>query len=150
MRKEKRISLYKKIWCKIRYWQNLKDISDSELAAYLNVGERTLHEYDKSAKNITLEKIDNFLYVNDMELADCCLPRKIQKIDKQNTKNKPPKLRKSAAYLLNKWLYKAKFQRCYTYSLKNSRQNSRIVEKHFLFCEHYTNSAFSENAKYER
>jgi len=70
MRKEKRISLYKKIWCKIRYWQNLKDISDSELAAYLNVGERTLHEYDKSAKNITLEKIDNFLYVNDMELAD--------------------------------------------------------------------------------
>lgn len=93
MRKEKRISLYKKIWCKIRYWQNLKDISDSELAAYLNVGERTLHEYDKSAKNITLEKIDNFLYVNDMELADCCLPRKIQKIDKQNTKNKPPKMR---------------------------------------------------------
>lgn len=80
----------------------------------------------------------------------CCLPRKIQKIDKQNTKNKPPKLRKSAAYLLNKWLYKAKFQRCYTYSLKNSRQNSRIVEKHFLFCEHYTNSAFSENAKYKR
>lgn len=70
MRKEKHISLYKKIWCKIRYWQNLKDISDSELAAYLNVGERTLHEYDKSAKNITLEKIDNFLYVNDMELAD--------------------------------------------------------------------------------
>lgn len=70
MRKEKRISLYKKIWCKIRYWQNLKDISDGELAAYLNVGERTLHEYDKNAKNITLEKIDNFLYVNDMELAD--------------------------------------------------------------------------------
>lgn len=71
----------------------------------------------------------------------CCLPRKTQKIDKQNTKNKPPKLRKSAAYLLNKWLYKAEFQRCYTYSLKNSRQNSRIVEKHFLFCEHCTNSA---------
>lgn len=70
MRKEKRISLYKKIWCKIRYWQNLKDISDSDLAAYLNVGERTLHEYDKNAKNITLERIDNFLYVNDMELAD--------------------------------------------------------------------------------
>lgn len=70
MRKEKRISLYKKIWCKIRYWQNLKDVSDSDLASYLNVGERTLHEYDKSAKNITLEKIDSFLYINDMELAD--------------------------------------------------------------------------------
>ncbi len=50
MRKEKRISLYKKIWCKIRYWQNLKDISDSELAAYLNVGERTLHEQAKHKK----------------------------------------------------------------------------------------------------
>lgn len=70
MRKENRISLYKKIWCKIRYWQNLRDISDSELAAYLNIGERTLHEYDKCAKNITLEKIDNFLYVNNMEIAD--------------------------------------------------------------------------------
>ena len=70
MRKEKRISLYKKIWCTIRYWQNLKDISDCELAAYLNVGERTLHEYDKNAKNITLEKIDNFLYINNMEIAD--------------------------------------------------------------------------------
>lgn len=70
MKKEKRIALYKKIWCKIRYWQSLKDISDSELANYLQVGERTLHEYDKNAKNITLEKIDNFLYVNNMELAD--------------------------------------------------------------------------------
>ena len=70
MRKEKRIPLYKLIWCKIRYWQQLKDISDSELAAYLNIGERTLHEYDKNAKNITLEKIDNFLYVNNMELAE--------------------------------------------------------------------------------
>ena len=70
MRKEKRIPLYKLIWCKIRYLQQLKDISDSELAAYLNIGERTLHEYDKNAKNITLEKIDNFLYINNMELAD--------------------------------------------------------------------------------
>ena len=70
MRKKKRIPLYKLIWCKIRYWQQLKDISDSELAAYLNIGERTLHEYDKNAKNITLERIDNFLYINNMELAD--------------------------------------------------------------------------------
>lgn len=70
MKKEKRIALYKKIWCKIRYWQSLKDVSDSELANYLQVGERTLHEYDKNAKNITLEKIDNFLYVNNMELFD--------------------------------------------------------------------------------
>ncbi len=70
MRKEIRITLYKKIWCKIRYWQNLKDVSDSELAAYLQVCERTLRDYDKNARNITLEKVDNFLTVNSMELNE--------------------------------------------------------------------------------
>ncbi|MBR0485297.1 MAG: hypothetical protein IJJ69_11050 [Oscillospiraceae bacterium] len=70
MKKDKRIELYKKIWCKIRYWQNISDVTDSELAAYMQVAERTLKDYDKSAKNITLEKIDNFLYMNNMELAD--------------------------------------------------------------------------------
>ena len=70
MKREKRIALYKKIWCKIRYWQSLKDVTDMELAAYLQVTERTLHEYDKNAKNITLEKVDSFLYANGMELTD--------------------------------------------------------------------------------
>ncbi|WP_019680738.1 hypothetical protein [Ruminococcus flavefaciens] len=70
MRKEKRITIYKKIWCKIRYWQSLKDVSDSELAAYLQVCERTLRDYDKNARNITLEKVDNFLAVNSMELDE--------------------------------------------------------------------------------
>ena len=70
MKRTPRITLYKKVWCKIRYWQNLRDITDSELAAVLQVGERTLHEYDKNAKNITLEKIDNFLDVNKMELNE--------------------------------------------------------------------------------
>ncbi len=70
MKKEKRIAIYKKIWCKIRYWQNLKDVSDTELAAYLRVCERTLRDYDKNARNITLEKIDNFLIVNSMELDE--------------------------------------------------------------------------------
>ncbi len=67
---KKRLFIYKIIWCKIRYWQSLRDISDSDLAAYMHVGERTLKDYDKNAKNITLEKIDNFLYVNNMELSD--------------------------------------------------------------------------------
>ena len=40
MKREKRIALYKKIWCKIRYWQSLKDVTDTELAAYLQVTER--------------------------------------------------------------------------------------------------------------
>lgn len=70
MKKMPRITLYKKVWCKIRYWQNLRDIEDAELAADLQVGERTLHEYDKCAKHITLEKVDNFLEVNHMELDE--------------------------------------------------------------------------------
>ena len=70
MKREKRIAVYKKIWCKIRYWQSLKDISDRELATYLQVCERTLRDYDKNARNITLEKIDNFLVVNSMELDE--------------------------------------------------------------------------------
>ena len=70
MRKEKRIALYKKLWCKIRYWQNLRDVTDTELAAVLQVSERSLHEYDKNAKNITLENVDSFLYMDGMELAD--------------------------------------------------------------------------------
>ena len=68
--KPPRITLYKKLWCKIRYWQSLQDVSDKELAEYLQVGERTLKEYDKSAKHITLEKIDNFLSINKMELNE--------------------------------------------------------------------------------
>jgi len=66
----KRITLYKRIWCKVRYWQNLRDISDAELASYLQVGERTLHEYDKSAENITLGRVDNLLYVTGMEFNE--------------------------------------------------------------------------------
>ena len=70
MAKKARITLYRRIWCKIRYWQNLKDISDAELASYLQVGERTLHEYDKSAENVTLGRVDNLLYVTGMELDE--------------------------------------------------------------------------------
>ncbi|MBO5320606.1 MAG: hypothetical protein J6B01_12525 [Ruminococcus sp.] len=69
-KKSQRIPLYKHIWCKIRYWQNLKDISDTELAACLQVSDRTLKEYDRSAQHITLEKLDNFLYVNNMEFNE--------------------------------------------------------------------------------
>lgn len=66
----KRITLYKQIWARIRYWQNLRDVSDAELASYLQVGERTLREYDKSAQHVTLEKVDNLLSVTGMELND--------------------------------------------------------------------------------
>lgn len=66
----KRITLYKHIWARIRYWQNLRDVSDTELASYLQVGERTLHEYDKSAENVTLGRVDNLLYVTGMDFND--------------------------------------------------------------------------------
>lgn len=69
-KKAQRITLYRRIWCKIRYWQQLKEVSDAELASYLQVGERTLHQYDISAENVTLGRVDNLLYVTGMELDD--------------------------------------------------------------------------------
>lgn len=72
-KKNQRITLYKRIWCKIRYWQSLRDVTDAELALYLQVGERTLREYDKSAKHVTLEKVDNLLSITGMELNDLML-----------------------------------------------------------------------------
>ena len=60
MKQEKRITLYKKVWCKIRYWQTLRDVSDAQLASDLQVGERTLHEYDKSAKTSLLKELIPF------------------------------------------------------------------------------------------
>ncbi len=65
-----RIALYKLVWCKIRYWQNLFDMSDIELAELLEISERTLRDYDKNARTIMLEKVDRFLYINHMELGD--------------------------------------------------------------------------------
>ncbi len=69
-KKAARITLYRRVWCKIRYWQQLKEVSDAELASYLQVGERTLHQYDISAENVTLGRVDNLLYVTGMELEE--------------------------------------------------------------------------------
>ena len=69
-KKAQRITLYRRIWCKIRYWQQLREISDAELASYLQVGERTLHEYDKNAANVTLGRVDNLLYIAGMDLDE--------------------------------------------------------------------------------
>ena len=67
---EPRIELFKLHWCKIRFWKSLRDVSDSELADDPGVGERTMKDYDHCAKNITLEKLDNFLFLNGMTLND--------------------------------------------------------------------------------
>lgn len=66
----KRITFQKRVWCKIRCWQQINDITNNTLASYLNVGERTLKTYDKDASNITLSQIDQFLYMNDMTIHD--------------------------------------------------------------------------------
>ena len=68
--KNRHITLYKKIWARIRYCQNLYEMSDSELALNLQVCERTLRDYDKSARCLTLEKVDNFLTANKMSLDE--------------------------------------------------------------------------------
>ena len=58
------VSFTKKIWCKIRCYQQMYEISNADLAAQLKVHERTLHDYDKSADNITIGRLENFLREN--------------------------------------------------------------------------------------
>lgn len=70
MKKEKRITLQKKIWCKIRYYQQLNDISDTDLASSMGVSIRTLKEYDKDASPISLQKLDIFLYLYNLTLSE--------------------------------------------------------------------------------
>ena len=66
----KRIPLQKMIWCKVRYWQNLHDISNEELASYLGCSTRTLLNYDNDPSNVTLKTLDTFLFAAEMSLAD--------------------------------------------------------------------------------
>ena len=68
--KQKHIPLQKTIWCKIRYWQLLHDLTDDELAMYLNCSTRTLQNYDHDAKNLTLKTVDTFLCVNELTLEE--------------------------------------------------------------------------------
>ena len=65
--------LYKFIWCKIRYYQKLNDMSNWELASCIGVSERTLLEYDKNAGNITLSKLNSFLESENMDIEDLLL-----------------------------------------------------------------------------
>ena len=58
------------MWCKIRYYQQLHDLTNQDLAAFIGVSERTLLEYDKNAANITLGKFENFLKSVDLEFSE--------------------------------------------------------------------------------
>ena len=68
--RNKRIGLDKMIWCKIRYYQQLYEVSDDDLATRLGVCVRTLSNYDKDAKNLTIGNIDNFLNLTSMTLQE--------------------------------------------------------------------------------
>ena len=72
MKKNKRIPLQKEIWCKIRYLQQLNDISDEELSRYLAVTVRTIKNYDKDASPLTLGSLDRFLYAINLDLSQLC------------------------------------------------------------------------------
>ena len=65
-----RLPLYRVLWCKIRYFQQLNEISDEALANALGVHVRTLKEYDKTAENVTFGRLDSFLYINNLSLDD--------------------------------------------------------------------------------
>ena len=64
------ISLSKRIWSKIRYYQMLYDITESELAEIIHVTTRTLKTYDKDASNLTLGAIDSYLEYMDLSLEE--------------------------------------------------------------------------------
>lgn len=64
--KDPEIYLY--IWLKIRLWQKLHGIDDSMLAQFLGISTRSLRDYDKSAVNVTLGKLDSFLRASGLTL----------------------------------------------------------------------------------
>ena len=68
--KAKRISLQKTIWCKIRYYQQMHDIPNERLALILGVSERTMRGYDAKPDKITLDKVDHFLYSNNVSIEE--------------------------------------------------------------------------------
>ncbi len=69
-KRNQRTVLYKCIWDMVRKWQRINNVSESELASYLRITERTLKEYNKSAHHLTLEKLDNLLDMTGIELND--------------------------------------------------------------------------------
>ncbi|SDB24887.1 hypothetical protein SAMN02910317_01198 [Ruminococcaceae bacterium FB2012] len=66
--KTKTIPLHRKIWLKMRLWQQLNDASDETFARYLNLSVRTLREYDNDSSNLSLERLENFMSCTDLTL----------------------------------------------------------------------------------
>lgn len=66
----KGITLHRKVWCKIRFWQKLNNASDETLARYLDMSVRSLREYDNDAGNLSLERIESFMSATGLTLED--------------------------------------------------------------------------------
>ncbi|MCR4638489.1 MAG: helix-turn-helix domain-containing protein [Ruminococcus sp.] len=65
MKNKVNIPIYDRLWYAIRKWQRATGTTASELARILGISERTLRDYDKSARTMTLEKLTNFInYTN--------------------------------------------------------------------------------------
>ena len=67
-KKNPEITFDKKLWYKVRYYQQLYNISNQQLASYIGVSPRTLTEYDKNPSNVTLGRITCFLQAMDIEI----------------------------------------------------------------------------------
>ena len=59
--KKQTIPLHRQVWCKIRFWQKLNEVSDERLAGYLMLSARTLREYDADSNNLSLGRLENFM-----------------------------------------------------------------------------------------
>ncbi len=70
MKKNDWTPVQKQVWGKIRYYQYIKDIPDTELAKTMDVAVRTLKDYDNAPRTLSLEKINGFLYVHNLPLRE--------------------------------------------------------------------------------
>lgn len=80
-----KMTFYSRIWSNIRICQKKNSISETQLAADLRVNQRTLKEYDKSAHNLTLEKIDNLLTAENISFNEIMYARTMTKSGKRGT-----------------------------------------------------------------
>ena len=63
IKKTANLPIYDLLWISIRKWQRDTGTSNTELARILSISQRTLRDYDKSARTMSLEKLSNFLEI---------------------------------------------------------------------------------------
>ena len=70
MKKENWVFVHDQIWWKIRYYQKSRRITDTDLAKIINVSVRTLKDYDSNPRTLSLEQVNDFLYVYNLKLLE--------------------------------------------------------------------------------